>query len=117
MRALERPKVKLLRALLLGFLVLAAGSASIVEAAAEVEIEGTIVSVQGTILTIDADGARLTLDASEIDPRFLETLLPGDEVRVAAFRLPDRALFVYSMFVQSRPSAPPPRPSPEPDPE
>lgn len=110
--------MKLLLALSAVLLVLAAGPAPTVEAVAEVEIEGTIVAVQGTTLTIDSDGARLTLDVSEIDPRFLETLLPGDEVRVAAFRLPDRDLLVYSMFVQSHPAAPPPpRPSPEPEPE
>jgi hypothetical protein len=86
---------------LLGLLVLAHGSARIAAATTEVDLYATVVAQQGTTLLVDADGVRLTLDVSEIDPRFVQSLRPGDEVRIAAFRLPEGGLLVYSIFLQS----------------
>jgi hypothetical protein len=71
-----------------------------VRAAVEVDLDGRIVSIVGTALKLDADGATLTLDISEVDSRFLEVLRPGDDVRVKAFRLADGSLLVYAIFLQ-----------------
>jgi hypothetical protein len=70
------------------------------QAAEQVDVNGRVVAVRGASLTLDADGALLTLDASEVDRRFLETLQPGDDVRVTAFRLPDGSLLVYTILYQ-----------------
>jgi hypothetical protein len=70
-----------------------------VRAATEVQLDGRVVIVAGSALVLDADGAHLMLDVSEVDPRFLQWLKPGDDVRVTAFRLPDGSLLVYHIFL------------------
>lgn len=100
-------------------LVLAAFTAAIalpgpVRAVVDVELFGRIVSLDRSALVIDADGAQLALDVSEIDSRFLNSLQPGDDVRVAAFRLGDGSLYVYGLFLQAR-DAPAERRKPPPD--
>jgi hypothetical protein len=69
-------------------------------AAEQVEFAGRVVRIRESTLTLDADGAILELDVSEVDPRFLSSLRPGDDVRVTAFRLPDGSLLVYNVFYQ-----------------
>ena len=86
---------------LLGLLIAIHRSGAVVAAANEVDLYATVVTVQATTLTVSADGVQLQLDVSEVDPRFLQTLRPGDEVRIAAFRLPDGGLLVYSIFLQA----------------
>ena len=86
---------------LLGLLIATFGMTPPAHAAPEVDLYGTVVSLQATILTVNVDGIRLALDVSEIDPRFLESLRPGDDVHVAAFRRPDGGLLVYSIFRQA----------------
>jgi hypothetical protein len=84
-------------------------------AAAQVDLDGRIVAVQGTRLVLDVDGVVLTLDASEVDPRFLQTLRPGDEVHVTAFRQGDGGLLVYNVFLRpdDRPTDREPRSGPQ----
>ena len=93
--------MRLAAALLIsGFVLLGGMLVGPARAAAQVDLDGRIVSVQGTRLMLDVDGVVLTLDASEVDPRFLQTLRPGDEVRVTAFRLADGSLLVYNVFLR-----------------
>jgi hypothetical protein len=68
-------------------------------AAREVQLDGRVVEVVGSTLRLDSDGVRLDLDVSEVDPRFLQWLKPGDDVRVTAFRLADDSLLVYHVFL------------------
>ena len=98
----------------MGVLLIAALSSGASLAAAEVELFGRVLAVEGHTIALDVDGARLVMDVTEIDPRFVEALRPGDDVRVAAFRLADGSLLVYSLFLQSR-DAPAQRPQPPAD--
>jgi hypothetical protein len=88
-------------------LLLLAG-AEIARAVSEVELDGRVVAVQGTTLTLKTDNIDLTLDVSDIDVRFLSTLQPGDDIRVTSFRLADGSLHVYNIFVHPHREEPPP---------
>ncbi len=98
----------------MGVLLIAALSSGVSLASSDVELFGRVLAVDGQSITLDVDGARLVMDVAEIDPRFVEALRPGDDVRVAAFRLADGSLLVYSVFLQAR-DAPAQRPKPPAD--
>jgi hypothetical protein len=98
----------------IGVLLFAALTSGVSLAASDVELFGRVLAVEGQSMALGVDGARLVLDVAEIDPRFVETLRPGDDVRVAAFRLADGSLLVYSVFLQAR-DAPAQRPKPAAD--
>ena len=51
------------------------------------------------MLTVNVDGAEITLDVSDVDPRFLDSLKPGDDLRVTSFKLDDGSLHVYNIFL------------------
>jgi hypothetical protein len=78
-------------------LLVTSGEAS-AEAASQIDLDGFVVQTNGSELVLDDDGVQLRLNVAEVDPRFLATLRPGDDVRVTAFRLPDGSLLAYSVY-------------------
>ena len=86
-------------------------------AVTEVELDGTVVAIRSTMLTLTVDGADITLDAGEVDPRFLGSLKAGDDLRVTSFKLEDGSLQVYNIFLHPdrEPHDQPPNEEPQAD--